>query len=167
MRLYRVKVRLKLRASAAPGAIFPIAFYSKRQCTIDEAVAEIMMYERMMGTTTPTELTPELKTEIRRQRVIAACESAGLRPTFDGHSVQIETDIASWKFDYTRDRVTLLHKNSHGAAIEPISGAAVDYHVQYANSARPVEDVIEGIVKHDQWRANLINHTVENEGVRR
>lgn len=130
-------------------------FYRKRACTIEEAMAEIVMYEDMLAGAIPaTSLTPELKLEIRKQRIIRACENHDLYPVFNGHDVQIETYIASWKFDYTKDRVTLLHKNSRGAAVDPMTGSVIDYHIQYANSPRTVENVIEGIVSHDQWRAN-------------
>ena len=132
-------------------------FFSKRVCSIDEAVADIAMCEELSATTLKigpgTTMSMQLKTTLRQQRIINACGRYSLEPVFDKEIVTIQTAIGEWKFDYTRDRITLLHKNSSGPVLDPLSGAVLDYHVQYANADKTVEDVIDGIVAHDEWRA--------------
>lgn len=94
---------------------------------------------------------------LRLQRIMNACRQYGLEPVFSKGSVTIQTAIAKWKFNYARDRITLLHKNSSGPVLEPLSGAVLDYHVQYANADKTVKDVIDGIIAHDEWRASEKN----------
>ena len=134
-------------------------FFSKRVCSINEAVADIAMCEEMSASTlklnTGVNMSPDLKIMLRRQRIMKACRQYSLEPVFNENSVTIQTAIGEWKFDYTRDRITLLHKNSSGPVLEPLSGAVLDYHVQYANADKTVEDVIDGIVAHDEWRAGV------------
>ena len=71
--------------------------------------------------------------------------------TFKEPFACIKTDLSGWRFDYHRDRFTLLHRND-ASVLDELTGAVMDYHVQFADYDLTVEQVINGIADHEAWK---------------
>ena len=125
-------------------------FYEKRKLSAADAILEIGAYDRMYGDV-PSPLTKELRDAVRKERIGRACEKRGFTLTFKEPFACVGTDLSDWRFDYHRDRITLLHKND-APVLDELTGAVMDYHVQFADYDLTVEQVINGIADHEEWK---------------
>ena len=85
-------------------------FYEKRKVCAVDAILEIAAYDRMYGDN-PAPLTKEVRDAVRKERIESACERHGFALNFKEPFACVGTDLSDWRFDYHRDRFTLLHKN--------------------------------------------------------
>lgn len=125
------------------------SFYTKRKVSAVDAILEIGALERMDAE--QGQMTEQLRDSIRRERITRICGENGFVQSFREPFACIKTDISEWRFDYHKDRVTLLHKND-APVLDEITGAVMDYHVQFANYDLTVEQVIDGIADHEKWK---------------
>ena len=125
-------------------------FYEKRKVSAVDAILEIGAYDRKYGDN-PSTLTKELRDAVRKERIERACKRHGFTLTFKEPFACVGTDLSDWRFDYHRDRFTLLHRND-APVLDELTGAVVDYHVQFADFDLTVEQVIEGIADHEAWK---------------
>lgn len=125
-------------------------FYEKRKVSAVDAILEIGAYERMAGDA-PSQMTKELRDSIRKERIRESCVQNGFDLIFKEPFACIKTDLSGWRFDYHRDRFTLLHRNDV-PVLDELTGAVMDYHVQFADYDLTVEQVINGIADHEAWK---------------
>lgn len=125
-------------------------FYDRRKVSAVDAIHEIGTYDQMYGDS-PSPLTKEVRDNIRKERIKETCAKHGFGVVFKEPFACIKTDLSDWRFDYHKERFTLLHKND-APALDNLTGAVVDYHVQFANYDLTVEQVINGIADHEVWK---------------
>lgn len=125
-------------------------FYDRRKVSAVDAILEIGAYDQMFGDS-PSPLTKEVRDNIRKERIRQICAKHGFGVVFKEPFACIKTDLSDWRFDYHRDRFTLLHKNDT-PMLDELTGAVMDYHVQFANYDLTVEQVINGIAGHEEWK---------------
>ena len=125
-------------------------FYDRRKVSAVDAILEIGAYDRMYGES-PSGLTKEVRDNILKERIRQTCAKHGFGVVFKEPFACIKTDLSDWRFDYHKERITLLHKND-APALDSLTGAVVDYHVQFANYDLTVEQVIDGIADHEVWK---------------
>ena len=125
-------------------------FHDRRKVSAVDAILEIGAYDRMYGDS-PSPLTKEVRDNIRKERIRETCAKHGFEVVFKEPFACIKTDLSDWRFDYHKERITLLHKND-APALDSLTGAIVDYHVQFANYDLTVEQVIDGIANHEEWK---------------
>lgn len=125
-------------------------FYKLRKISAIDAILEIGAYDEVLDGS-PTLMSMELRDSLRKRRIEKSCAVHGFILSFKDTAACIKTDLSEWRFDYHKERITLLHKNN-GPVLDEISGAVMDYHVQYVNRDMAVEQVVEGIADHEKWR---------------
>ena len=125
-------------------------FYDRRKVSAVDAILEIGVYDRKYGDN-PSRLTKELCDNIRKERIRETCAKHGFGVVFKEPFACIKTDLSDWRFDYHRDRFNLLHKNDT-PMLDELTGAVMDYHVQFADYDLTVEQVINGIADHEVWK---------------
>lgn len=128
-------------------------FYNLRKVSAADAIIEIGAYEKMLEGD-PVQMTKELRDAIQRERLSETCEKHGFNLCFKEPFACISTGVSDWRFDYHREKVTLLHRNNF-PVLDKLTGVAVDYHVQYADYDLTVEQVIDGIAGHDEWHGSI------------
>lgn len=127
-------------------------FYRLRKLSAVDAILEIGVYDLVLDGGRPAPMSMDLRNNLRKLRIERSCTAHGFALGWREPFACIKTDLSEWRFDYHKDRITLLHKNN-APVLDEVSGAVMDYHVQYANREIAVEQVLDGIAEHEEWRA--------------
>lgn len=124
-------------------------FYKQRSIRTTNAIYEIATYEKMINGL-PERSSCDLTAQIQRKRLQDLCDKANYKLTIKEPFAYIETKGSKWKFDYHKDRITLLHKSKH-QDIDKLTGCVLDYHVQFVSLDITIEDTIANIIDHETW----------------
>lgn len=124
-------------------------FYQQRNVRTKNAIYEIATYEKMIDGF-PNRSSRNLTIQIQQKRLKDLCEQANYKLTIKEPFAYIETKNSKWKFDYHKDRITLLHKSIR-QNIDTLTGCVLDYHVQFANLDVTIEDTIKSVIDHEKW----------------
>ena len=119
----------------------------RHTCSICQTETE---HARRLTKKAASEMRKALAENALKERIAAQCRKYDFCHRFLYQSVIITTPLAQWSFDYHKSRITLYHESS--VKINFQTGNYAKTHVQFRDRKMTLEEVIDYIAAHDDWR---------------